>query len=106
MRKENPRDFVNGLVAQCAENQPDFSPRKRLFPESCEFSRGRGIVRAIKVHIWIRLNFLEPARPRSVSNSLGNRFVRNLIPALLKVARGGDGVEAVLYLEFAWQSRS
>ena len=44
-------NLVDGLVAQGAIDQPEFPSGEILFPESGEFPRGAGIVRAVEIDI-------------------------------------------------------
>ncbi len=106
MRKKNACDLVDGFVAQSAKNQPDLASSKILVQERGKFScRGR-IVRAVEVHIGIRLHFFESARPVGFRDSLRNRLIRDAIATALQIPRGSCGVQAVLQLELARQLRS
>ena len=106
MRKKNACDFVDSLVAQSAKNQPDLAAREILVQERGKFSSRGRIVRAVEVHIRIRLQFFESARPDGLRDSLCNRLIRDAIATALQIPRGSCGVQAVLQLELARQLRS
>src|SRR5580692_6569787 len=103
--KKNTRHFVDGFVAQRSEDQPNFAASKVLFQESGEFSGSRRVVSAVEVHVRVRLELFQTSGPNGFRDALRDRVVTNTIAAVLKITRCGDGVEAVLYLEFSGKLR-
>ena len=81
--EEEPRDFVDGFVAESTVDEPDSAAGEILLEKGGEFSGGGGIVRAVEINVGMGLKFFEAAGPHYIGDTLGYGFVGDSKAAVL-----------------------